>query len=668
MNIRKTNGLWDTCGQMAALALAFMIPISTAVTTYLMITILVSWGLGGDREEKYAYFYRHPLFWTMAPLIAMAVVGVSYSTGDAISIQRALMDGLRLMCIPILLFYYRTPGVAQKALWLFCAAMVLTLGLGFLKVYAGLPIGTKYTVGAVFKSHIKTSFFMALAAFFIAYQQWDVPRFRRSMIVVSLLMLYYLFCMNIGRVGHITLGVCAFYVAWHRFRWKGIMGAIVLTGVIFGGAYQYSSVFSERVNLLWQDWDRYHEGRLIESSLGSRMHFAVSSFNMMASQLWIGSGTGSFAKTYKHHRHDENAIETDNPHNEYLRVGVELGLVGMLCLVFMFVQQWRLSKNVAEPLRGCLRGFLLAFYVGCFLNSWLKDFTEGYFYCVMLAIGFCALPLSGRRRVPQGVSLIVTTYNWPGALNSVLQALSEQRYAHWEVIVADDGSTNETAQIIRTWKEKFPVPLIHCWQSDCGFRAGMVRNRAVARAQYEYLIFIDGDCVVPRDFVSRHVALAETGWFVAGSRILLSEAFTSTILANALPVHRMSAWQWCKAWWKGQCNRWLAIGKWPLGPLRKIFPARWQGAKTCNLGMWKQDFIRVNGFDESFEGWGFEDSDCVIRLQRSGIYRKTGKFFVSVFHLWHPNASRAHADENAKRLEGSRFAAIRSVEGVEQYF
>lgn len=266
------------------------------------------------------------------------------------------------------------------------------------------------------------------------------------------------------------------------------------------------------------------------------------------------------------------------------------------------------------------------------------------------------------------VSVIVTTYNWPGALDRVLCALSEQDYAQLEVIVADDGSTDETAELVHSWRSKFPFPLIHCWQSDEGFRAAMIRNRAVAMARHDYLIFIDGDCVMFPSFVSNHVALAEKGWFVAGNRVLLNQAFTEKVLKNGLSIHRWSFSKWMMARLLNSCNRVLPLCSLPMGRLRKFKPLKWQGAKTCNLGMWRNDFLKVNGFDEDFEGWGFEDSDCVIRLQRANIYHKSGKFSVPVLHLWHPEAERDKANENAKRLEHTQHSsAIQAFRGVEQY-
>jgi glycosyltransferase involved in cell wall biosynthesis len=266
------------------------------------------------------------------------------------------------------------------------------------------------------------------------------------------------------------------------------------------------------------------------------------------------------------------------------------------------------------------------------------------------------------------VSVIVTTYNWPQALERVLSGLSEQTYQHLEVIVADDGSTKATQDCIHSWQQKSRFPIVHCWQPDDGFRAAMIRNRAAAMAKGEYLIFLDGDCVPLPHFVANHVKLAEKGWFVAGNRVLLSETFTKTVLQQQLNLERWSLKSWFWASLTRKCNRFLPLLYFPLGQFRKIGKSAWEGAKTCNLGVWREDFLAVNGLDEAFIGWGYEDSDLVVRLQKKHVFKKIGKYALGVLHLWHPNQDRSKADENRQRLQQTiDQPQTQAQKGVNQY-
>lgn len=249
------------------------------------------------------------------------------------------------------------------------------------------------------------------------------------------------------------------------------------------------------------------------------------------------------------------------------------------------------------------------------------------------------------------ISVIVTTYNRPDALHLVLLGLNQQTQLPDQVIVADDGSTDETRLLIEQLQNQLNYPLQHVWQKDEGFQAGKIRNKASLCANNNYLIFLDGDCVPFPDFIEKHRTLAEPHWFVSGHRLLLEKKFTQKILQELSPIYNDSALQWLLHYFHRQSNRLFPLLRIRLNKLRKLQAKHWQGAKSCNLGLWKEDFLNVNGFDESFIGWGYEDSDLVIRLIRAGIYRKFGKFAIPVIHLWHQQNDREKEKINLDLLK-----------------
>jgi len=247
--------------------------------------------------------------------------------------------------------------------------------------------------------------------------------------------------------------------------------------------------------------------------------------------------------------------------------------------------------------------------------------------------------------------VILTTYNRPDALAAVLDGYRAQDRADFELIVADDGSTDDTRRVIEAQAAQAPFPLSHVWQEDRGFRPGAARNGALAATGADYVVFSDGDCVPPPGFVSRHRALAEPGCFVAGNRILLSQGFTERVLRDRIPLHSWRHGRWLAAWLRGDVNRLLPLVELPDGAFRKRAPRRWEGVKTCNLGAWRADLARVNGFDESYSGWGLEDSDLVIRLTHAGVRHKSARFAAPLFHLWHREWDRGRLVENQRLLD-----------------
>jgi glycosyltransferase involved in cell wall biosynthesis len=266
------------------------------------------------------------------------------------------------------------------------------------------------------------------------------------------------------------------------------------------------------------------------------------------------------------------------------------------------------------------------------------------------------------------ISIIVTTFERPDALAAVLRALAQQSDRDFEILVADDGSGPDTAALVTAWRGRARVPLLHICQEHRGFRAGEIRNRAILAARGSYCIFLDGDCIPRPDFVATHRKLAEPGWFVAGNRLLLSAALTAELLrGEATP----GAWTFCHLLAqrrRGGINRLLPAVRLPLGPLRKLRSTRWEGARSCNLAVWRRDLERVDGFDCAFSGWGLEDSDLLVRLLHAGVRRKDGAFATGVLHLWHPESDRSSLPDNRARLDaviaGDRVRAERGLSAI----
>jgi len=264
------------------------------------------------------------------------------------------------------------------------------------------------------------------------------------------------------------------------------------------------------------------------------------------------------------------------------------------------------------------------------------------------------------------ISVIITTYNREDALAAVLRALAAQSDRNFEIVIADDGSGPDTARLVKSWKPR--LSLKHVRHEHRGFRGGEIRNRGIRASEGALCIFLDGDCLARPDFIATHRRLYEPGWFVIGNRILLSRELTAAILAQGLAPHTWTFATLLRQRLRGGVNRLLPAAHLPLGPLRKLQKASWRGAQTCNFAVARRDLDRVDGFDNSFVGWGFEDSDLAVRLMRAGVRRKDGRFATGVFHLWHPWNDRAQMSANRERLDetigSTRVAALRGLSAL----
>lgn len=249
------------------------------------------------------------------------------------------------------------------------------------------------------------------------------------------------------------------------------------------------------------------------------------------------------------------------------------------------------------------------------------------------------------------ISIVISTYNWPEALSVVLHALNQNNEDNIEVIIADDGSSEQTLNTLKVLPQQLNFPLHLIRQDDKGFRVGRIRNKAIQKAKNDYVIFLDQDTVPRADFIKQHRLLAEIGYFVSGSRIFLNDELTQSILKNQTDLTRRSFFWYLRARINKQCNRCLPMLRLTLPPfLRKTKINKWKGTKNL-LGIWRKDLLAINGYDEAFIGWGYEDSDLVCRLLANGIKRKEGKFATEVMHLHHPIVSRKQADSNYHLLQ-----------------
>jgi glycosyltransferase involved in cell wall biosynthesis len=248
------------------------------------------------------------------------------------------------------------------------------------------------------------------------------------------------------------------------------------------------------------------------------------------------------------------------------------------------------------------------------------------------------------------ISVVVTTYNRSDALAKVLEGLGQQSDTAFEIIVADDGSTQLQRDAVCTAALALGLELTHVWHSDIGFTASRARNRGVSQARGDYIVFLDGDCVPETDFVAQHRRLMESDCFVNGSRVLLSPVLTQMVVAGTVKILARSHRFWLKKWWTREASKLTGLLRLPNFQFRKNQKFSWRGIRSCNMGVWRLDFERVNGFDESFVGWGHEDADFVLRLHNAGVTRKNGFCATEVYHLWHPESSRIHESKNADRV------------------
>ncbi len=243
------------------------------------------------------------------------------------------------------------------------------------------------------------------------------------------------------------------------------------------------------------------------------------------------------------------------------------------------------------------------------------------------------------------VSVIVSTYNRPDALELSLKSLMRQTRLPDEIVVGDDGSGPETREVVERMQSISPVPIIHVWHPDEGFRLAAIRNKAVLASTGDYIIQIDGDIIAHRHFVEDHVSHARPGCYMRGGRVMLSREFTEQLCASREPA--------TPGFFSGgiENKRGTTLRITPLASMLALRYKPKSYALGCNMSFWRSDFFDINGYDEEFVGWGGEESDFSHRLLMKGVKYRRLKFAGIVYHLWHKTNSMDNLEKNTRYCE-----------------
>ncbi len=247
------------------------------------------------------------------------------------------------------------------------------------------------------------------------------------------------------------------------------------------------------------------------------------------------------------------------------------------------------------------------------------------------------------KRLKVKISLLITTYNSPKFLELVLKSILIQTHLPDEIIIADDGSNEENVQINKKNLQKTGLKYKYIWQEDKGFRAALIRNKAILTADGDYIIGIDGDMILHKDFIKDHLKHAKKGRFIQGSRVLITKKITEKILdTKKIKLNFFSP---------GLKNRKNAIHSNFLASIFSKTNKSLKGTKTCNFSMFKEDIFKINGFNNEFIGWGREDSEFLARFLNNNGERFDIKFNAIAFHLYHPESHKIIPKKNEMLLK-----------------
>jgi len=373
-----------------AIALGASIPLSVAADNLLIAAFLLLWSVSPDPGGRLRALRANPVALAALALAAVYFLGMSWSGLPPAQLRESAVDALRFVLLALFTGVFLDAATRRRAETAFLAASALVLLISYLLwfgVIDTLP-GVKGRAGypVVFKYHITHNVLMAVAA--LLFVMHAIGAARRSW-KITLWLLAAAATINVflvvpGRTGQLALAAAIVYLALARPRWRGLTAASTGFALLALGAWLGpNTVLHERTAKAWEEAAAWEPGRAQEStsSVGMRLEFYRNSIAMMRERPLFGAGTGAFRKAYEVQVRGKGMLVTDHPHNAFLHVGVELGLLGLGALIALLVIQWRCAGAMREFRdRTAARGLIVIFVVSGLVSSTFGDHAEGLFY------------------------------------------------------------------------------------------------------------------------------------------------------------------------------------------------------------------------------------------------------------------------------------------------
>jgi len=398
----KVTAHADRASRWSAIALGFSIPISVALDSVLSAIVLAGWLASGNYRQKLEAIARNPVAIAALLLYTMLLIGALYGQRDPTDTSDFLGKYADLLLIPVLAFCFRDPSDRRRAIYALTASLALTLALSFVVKTGWLPhlsfIKGDVWNPSVFKLWITHNILISFGAFLflnLALRS-TAARWRWIWLGLAILAAVNVLLMVQGRTGYVILGALALYAGYCWKGWRGLGATLVAASVLGGVLAITPNPARDRVLLMFEEAQSWQPGQPNVTSIGYRLAFYRNSVAIMAKHPLLGVGTGGYPKAYAEQTRGTGLAPSRNPHNEYLLIGVQTGLIGLALLLHLFWQHWRLAPRLATPFETHLsRGLLLTIAVGCLFNALLLDHTEGLLFAWMTGLLYGGLQSPG---------------------------------------------------------------------------------------------------------------------------------------------------------------------------------------------------------------------------------------------------------------------------------
>lgn len=365
-----------------ALLAIVLLPMSTSPVAICILLSALCSVLVGSFSARFAVMWRDPIALCCLALVLLFAIGCLYTSANGLDALVMLKKYSKFYLALALWPFFYNSARRQLAINLLLASIMVLMGLMYGKALGVISLGSQFADASVFKDHIQTSFLLNIALIILFNKVCDKNQAYRWWYLFALaLCLYAIVGLSQGRTGYVLLLALMLWMAAKQFAWRGLLVGLMLSITLFGSLWLLSPRFVQRVDVVTQALLQPNQDKPLDASPVLRVQFYLQSLHLFAKHPWLGGGTGSFAVQYKQQR-------STNPHNEYLNIATQLGVVGLLCLLAVFLLPWQAGHRLNRDDQFILKSVIVVMLVGNCFNSWLMDTTQGHFYALLLAVMF----------------------------------------------------------------------------------------------------------------------------------------------------------------------------------------------------------------------------------------------------------------------------------------
>ena len=384
MNTRKTITYYlSQAGALAVIATCFFIPFSTAFTALFSTLTILFWILSGKFLKLPEILRTSPVSLIALLLFLLFLIGLLYSPAELTDSLSNLKKYRELIFFPIVISLLRDKRWAQvSAENGFIAGCIVLLVVSF---GMSLSLITSDRFGDSLVYHITHSFFMSILIFWSAHRAAQSRQDRYFWLFIALVALFNITFVAPGRIGMLLLVFLGILYCVQRFSFKMQIAGFLLLSILSATLYFSSENISSRISGAIDEIQTYEQGSS-RSSMGMRLDWYSNCLVLFKEKPIFGYGTGGFEVAHDNLIKDTAIKPTDNPHNEYLFIAVQLGGVGLFLFLFLMSMEIASSLKMPKPNRWVLQGVVVSMAIGCLLNSFLYDSLQGHYFAFISAV------------------------------------------------------------------------------------------------------------------------------------------------------------------------------------------------------------------------------------------------------------------------------------------